>query len=341
MPIVSVTPLGSAPDGVGSAIGQIIDYLERCSRRPPQNASLVGYYADTPNTAGVWRGRGVDGYQLTGPVHTETFRTVLEGNHPLTKETLVSAVGSSGRADPTRSPIAVSPTGEPGEVLSTEQVAALLGVSDRYVRKVAAEVGDPTETTKARLDGVRADGRNWIFRRDDIEGFAAGRSAKKVVVAYDVTVSFEKSISLAWARASTGERGTIEAALDAGTNAAVAYLEDHAVAVRRGRGVAKADGVWAASYRHLTNRNLEPQLHDHVVIANIGAADGRTQALDSRLLHHHAKTAAYVAGAVTRRHLSETLGVAWQPVERGLANIEGVTRNQIATFSTAEPKSPR
>ena len=270
MPIVSVTPLGSAPDGVGSAIGQIIDYLERCSRRPPQNASLVGYYADTPNTAGVWRGRGVDGYQLTGPVHTETFRTVLEGNHPLTKETLVSAVGSSGRADPTRSPIAVSPTGEPGEVLSTEQVAALLGVSDRYVRKVAAEVGDPTETTKARLDGVRADGRNWIFRRDDIEGFAAGRSAKKVVVAYDVTVSFEKSISLAWARASTGERGTIEAALDAGTNAAVAYLEDHAVAVRRGRGVAKADGVWAASYRHLTNRNLEPQLHDHVVIANIG-----------------------------------------------------------------------
>ncbi len=122
-----------------------------------------------------------------------------------------------------------------------------------------------------------------------------------MVVAYDVTVSFEKSISLAWARATPEERGTI----DAGTNAAVAYLEDHAVAVRRGRGAEKADGVWAGSYRHLTNRNLEPQLHDHVVIANIGAADGRTQALDSRLLHHHAKTAGYVAGAVTRRHLSE------------------------------------
>ncbi len=197
MPIVSVTPLGSSSDGVGSAIGQIIDYLERGIRRPQPNASLVGYYADTPTTAGVWRGRGVDGYQLTGPVHTETFRTVLEGNHPLTTETLVSAVGSSGRADPTRSKVAVSPTGEPGEILSTEQVAALLGVSERYVRKVAAEPGDPAETTKARLDGVRADGRNWVFRRDDIEDFAAGRSEKKVVVAYDVTVSFEKSISLA------------------------------------------------------------------------------------------------------------------------------------------------
>ncbi len=200
MPIVSVTPLGSAPDGVGSAIGQIIDYLERGSRRPQPNASIVGYYADTPTTAGVWRGREVDGYQLTGPVHTEKFRTVLEANHPLTTETLVSAVGSSGRADPTRSKIAVSPTGEPGEILSTEQVAALLGVSERYVRKVAAEVSDLSNTTRARLVGVRADGRN----------------------------------------------------------AAVAYLEDHAVAVRRGRGAEKAHGVWAASYRHLTNRNLEP-----------------------------------------------------------------------------------
>ena len=192
------------------------------------------WFTDTPTTAGVWRGRGVDGYQLTGPVHTETFRTVLEGGNPLTNETLVSAVRSSGRADPTRSPIAVAPTGEPGEILSSEQVAALLGVSDRYVRKVAAEVGDLTDTTKTRLVGLRADGRNWVFRRDDVQAFAAGRSQKKVVVSYDVTVSFEKSISLAWARSSTGERRTIEAALDAGTNAAVAYLEDHAVAVRRG-----------------------------------------------------------------------------------------------------------
>jgi conjugative relaxase-like TrwC/TraI family protein len=245
-----------------------------------------------------------------------------------------SARGSAGRADPSRTKVAVSPIGDPGEILSTEQVGALLGVSERYVRKVAAEANDLTESQSAQLRGVRADGRNWVFRRDDVERFATTRNEKKVVVAYDVTVSFEKSISLVWARASTNERQVIEAALDAGTNAAVAYLEDQAVAVRRGRCTEKADGVWAASYRHLTNRNLEPQLHDHVVIANIGAADGRTQALDSRLLHHHAKTAGHVAGAVTRRHLSERLGIAWQPVERGLSDIDGITRNQIATFST-------
>ncbi len=48
MPIVSVTPLGSNASGTGAAIGQIIDYLERGSRRPEPNASIVGYYADTP-----------------------------------------------------------------------------------------------------------------------------------------------------------------------------------------------------------------------------------------------------------------------------------------------------
>ena len=91
MPIVSVTPLGSNASGTGAAIGQIIDYLERGSRRPEPNANIVGYYADTPTSAGVWRGRGVNAHQLTGSINTETFRTVLEGRHPTTGETQFSA----------------------------------------------------------------------------------------------------------------------------------------------------------------------------------------------------------------------------------------------------------
>ncbi len=328
MPIVSVTPLGSDASGVGAAVGQIIDYLYRGARRPEPNMSIAGYYADTPNSPGVWRGRGVNAEQLTGPVDTEAFRRVLEGNHPTTGERLVAASGSAGRAQRDRTSIAS--TGPNDELLSTDQVATLLGVTDRYVRMVATD--DPTDPKK--LLGHRVAGDNWVFQRDDLERFAANRKEQKVVVAYDVTVSFEKSISLVWARANPEQRRTIEAALDAGTNAAVAYLEDQALAVRRGRSAVKADGVWAASFRHMTNRNLEPQLHDHVVIANIGAADGRTQALDSRLLHHHAKTAGYVAGAVTRQHLTEQLGIAWQPVERGLADIDGVTRQTINAFST-------
>ena len=223
--------------------------------------------------------------------------------------------------------------GPPEALLDVDSASTWLGVDRSYVKKVALET-ERNPDTRTPLRGERDASGHWWFTRAELERFAAARKEPKVVVAFDVTVSFEKSISLAWARATPEQRRTIETALDAGTNAAVAYLEDHALAVRRGRTAVKADGVWAASYRHMTNRNLEPQLHDHVVIANIAAAEGRTKTLDSRLLHHHAKSAGYVAGAVTRRHLTGTLGLAWQPVERGIADIDGITRPMIKAFST-------
>jgi conjugative relaxase-like TrwC/TraI family protein len=330
VPIVSVTPLGSNSDDVSGAIGQIIDYLQRGARRPEPNTSISAYYADTLTSNGIWRGRGVNGKQLTGPVDFEMFRQVLSGQHPHTGETLVQSIGSTGRVNRRGS---IAPTGPADEHLDVTSAALWLAVDPSYVKKCALET-ERNPDTKNPLVGQRDQHGRWWFRRDDLERFAANRKEQKVVVAYDVTVSFEKSISLVWARATEEQRRTIEAALDAGTNAAVAYLEDQALAVRRGQSAVKADGVWAASFRHMTNRNLEPQLHDHVVIANIGAADGRTQALDSRLLHHHAKTAGYVAGAVTRQQLTEQLGIAWQPVERGLADIDGVTRQTINAFST-------
>jgi conjugative relaxase-like TrwC/TraI family protein len=332
VPIVSVTPLGSSAADIGGAIDQIIDYLQRgAARRPEPNASILGYYADAPTAPGVWRGRGVNAEQLSGPVDVDQFRRVLEGAHPHDGTQLVDAVGSSGR---TRRGMVDAPLeGPPDTLLDVDRASTWLGVDRSYIKKLALET-ERNPDARTPLRGTRDEAGHWWFSRAELERFAATRKEPKVVVAFDVTVSFEKSISLVWARATPEQRRTIEAALDAGTNAAVAYLEDQALAVRVGGRAAKADGVWAASYRHMTNRNLEPQLHDHVVIANIAAADGRTQTLHSRLLHHHAKTAGYVAGAVTRRHLTDTLGLAWQPVERGLSDIDGITRPMINAFST-------
>ncbi len=339
MPIVSVTPLGSGARDVDSAIGQIIDYLHRGgARRPELNPSIVGYYADTPTEPGVWRGRGVAGEQLIGQVTVDQLRLALQGRHPLTGAGLVDAVGSAGRRANRDGAARVLPPVL--DRLDVHHAARLLGVSPGYVQRLALET-ERNPAASNPLSGDRDAVGRWWFRREEVERFAAARKEPKVVVAFDVTVSFEKSISLAWARGNADERRVIEAAFDAGTDAAVAYLEDHALAVRRGLGAVKADGVWAASYRHVTNRNLEPQLHDHVVIANIASADGRTQTIDSRLLHHHAKTAGYVAGAVTRRQLTETLGVGWQRVERGLADIEGVSRQMIDAFSTRRAEISR
>ncbi len=346
MPIVHVSPLGSSASDVGAAINQIIDYLQRGTKLAQANSSpTVGYYADSAEGPGVWRGRGVGSHQLTGAVDPDMLREVLSGRHPATGQQLVMATGSAGRAQRERPNVDVATNGPPDELLSTEQVAALLGTSEQYVRKLALDTQaatnpqTPVEAAtyrRARLQGIQLDTGAWAFRRDDVERFAAHREAPKVVVAYDVTVSVEKSISLAWVHAKPEQRHAIERSIDNGVNAAVSYLEEHALNVRRGRGSEQADGVWAASYRHLTNRHLEPQFHEHILIANVAAPviGGATQAIDARGLMHHAKTAGYVAGAVIRNELSQTLGLEWQPVTQGLADLAGIPRTAIDAMST-------
>ena len=300
----------------------------------------MSYYADSAEGPGQWRGRGVDGFQLAGGVDPEILRDILSGRHPATGALLVTATGSAGRAQRERQTSTVAPNGPPDELLTAPQVAALLGTSEQYIRKIAINTTNPdpniATSRRARLAGTQLENGTWVFRRDDVERFAAIREEPKVVVAYDVTLSVEKSISLAWVHADQHQRHVIDRAIDQGVNAALSYLEDHAIAVRRGRGSEPVDGVWAASYRHMTNRNLEPQLHEHILIANVAspARGGATQAIDARGLMHHAKTAGYVAGAVIRNHLTTELGVEWNPVEQGIADLAGIPRPVIDALST-------
>jgi conjugative relaxase-like TrwC/TraI family protein len=60
---------------------------------------------------------------------------------------------------------------------------------------------------------------------------------------------------------------------------ALGYLERSAAAVRRahaGAVVLRADGIVAATFRHRTSRDGDPQLHTHALIANVARGpDGR------------------------------------------------------------------
>ena len=89
------------------------------------------------------------------------------------------------------------------------------------------------------------------------------------------------------------------------------YLEDAAVMVRRGRAgerVEKGEGLIAAAYRHRMSRALDPQLHTHVVAANLARGpDGRFTALHSAELYRAAKT----AGSSTRRICARWSASAW------------------------------
>ncbi|MEQ7739967.1 MobF family relaxase, partial [Escherichia coli] len=67
-------------------------------------------------------------------------------------------------------------------------------------------------------------------------------------------------------------------------------LEKEATYTRRGRnGVRQEDvdgGLIYTTFRHYDSRNGDPQLHDHVVVANkVLGADGKWSSLDGRLLY--------------------------------------------------------
>ena len=100
---------------------------------------------------------------------------------------------------------------------------------------------------------------------------------------WDFTVSAPKSVSEVALVA--GDRQAIEAH-EAGVRAAIAVLERGAEYRERVNGEVvhrKGDGIVAATFNHSTSRAGDPQLHTHVIVANmVQAADGTWRSLETR-----------------------------------------------------------
>ena len=157
------------------------------------------------------------------------------------------------------------------------------------------------------------------------------------VAGFDLTFSAPKSVSVVFGLGDDDVRSAVRNAHDAAVLEALDYLERSAAAVRRGRGgatVERANGLVAATFRHRTSRAGDPQIHTHVLVANVGQGpDGRWSALDGRRLYAHARTASFVYHAVLRGELSRSLGIEWTPVRDGIAEVDGVPRHVMRAFS--------
>ncbi len=157
------------------------------------------------------------------------------------------------------------------------------------------------------------------------------------VAAFDLTFSAPKSVSILFAIAPEHFSGELIACHEEAVRAALGYLEEKAVMVRRGRDgvrVEKADGLVAAAYRHRMSRALDPQLHTHVVAANMArGSDGRFTALHSAELYRAAKTAGCLYQAHLRALVTARLGLEWGQVHNGAAELAGVERPVIDHFS--------
>ncbi len=154
----------------------------------------------------------------------------------------------------------------------------------------------------------------------------------------DVTLSAPKSVSL---MALVGGDERIVAAHDRAVTRTLAWVEQNAVETRvqdkaSGAMVRAGDQkMVAATFRHDTSRNLDPQLHTHAVIANmVQGQDGKWRTMANDGLYRNKMA----MGAIYRAELAQGLKDLGYGIEKthsdGRFEIAGVSREVVEEFST-------
>jgi len=166
---------------------------------------------------------------------------------------------------------------------------------------------------RLRPDRYPRSGRpRWVHARDAGCDPRTGERLKpehgrRKVAAFDLTFSAPESVRVLFAIADEAVSTDLLEAHERAVAEAFAYIEREACFTRRGRNGAfrvRGEGFIAAAYRHRLSRAGDPQLHTHVVVANMTRADGRWTSLEAHALYEH-KSA---ARAVYRRFFGRRFG---------------------------------
>jgi conjugative relaxase-like TrwC/TraI family protein len=165
------------------------------------------------------------------------------------------------------------------------------------------------------------------------------RSERATVLGFDLTFSAPKSVSVVFALGGEEAARQVVAAHHDGVQGALRYVESHALSAPRGSGeqreIVPTTGVVAASFTHGVNRNLDPHLHTHVVMANmVHGVDGRWGACDHRGLSAHRTAASAVYESHLRAQLSIRLGLRWVEAPALRTEVGGVSPFLLGEFSS-------
>ncbi len=171
-----------------------------------------------------------------------------------------------------------------------------------------------------------------IFRRRGKDGEILHRPGR------DLTFSAPKSVSLA---ALVGGDRRIVDVHDQAVAASLDWIERNAAETRMkdpetGRMVrAGNQKIVAATFRHDTSRNLDPQLHTHAVLANmVQGEDGKWRSMANEKLYD----SKMLLGALYRAELARGLKDLGYGIEKthadGRFEIAGVSREAIEAFSS-------
>ena len=205
-----------------------------------------------------------------------------------------------------------------------------------WAGKGAEELGlkgpvDP-DTFRAVLEGRVPDGSGQQLGRRGKDGEILHRPGR------DLTFSAPKSVSVA---ALVGGDDRIVDAHDRAVAATLAWVEGNAAETRMkdadtGKMVRVGNQkIVAATFRHDTSRNLDPQLHTHAVLANmVRGGDGKWRTMANEGLYEKQK----LIGMLYRNELAAGLAKLGYGIEKthadGRFEIAGIPREAIETFST-------
>ena len=188
------------------------------------------------------------------------------------------------------------------------------------------------DTFRAVLEGRVPDGSDTRLGRRGKDGSIEHRPGR------DLTFSAPKSVSIA--ALVGGDRRIVEAH-DRAVAATLAWVERNAAETRMkdpetGK-MARVGGqkIVAATFRHDTSRNLDPQLHTHAVLANmVKGENGKWRSMSNEGLYARQK----LIGMLYRNELAASLSRLGYAVEKSHADgrfeIAGVSRETVEAFST-------
>jgi conjugative relaxase-like TrwC/TraI family protein len=268
---------------LGSGYRYLMESVAVGDGAPGQSSNLTRYYAESGTPPGVFLGAGLAGL--------DDDRGVEPGS-AVTEEHLFNLLGMC--ADPI--------TGKP---LGRQPNRAHLSLSKRVAQRTAAIPVTHTGTERTQQ-----------MARIEAEERTKGAAFRTPVAGFDLTFSPSKSVSTAWALADRDTKEQIYACHRRAIEVVLTYAEREVFHSRSGtNGVVQEDieGVVAAAFTHWDSRAGDPQLHDHVVVANRArsVSDGTWRTLDSRGLFKSLVALSDLHQGVLSDLLTAELGWGW------------------------------
>ncbi|MFC9331677.1 MobF family relaxase [Kitasatospora sp. NPDC057015] len=239
---------------------------------------------------GVWVGRASALLGVNGEVTEAQLRALFgEGLHPRAEEITAEALRAGARA---KAAVAAAKLGT---------AFYRFGLDSSPAGALAGGEPVPGEGRGGRSDGAGHRGRV--------------APARQSTAAFHAVLQPPPSITLLWALGEDGVRQVVEDAHDAAVAVTVRWIEDHALATRRGHnGLVQervTTGLVGAQFRHFDSRAGDAGLHDHVLIANkVRCADGKWLSIDGSHLLPQVVCASEVYNAEVVHRVCVGLGVA-------------------------------